>query len=101
MRGDVVVVVDSTTPLRDVEGVALPPPGVLGHVECVNEEDRTVVIDFPISGRHIVAADSLPEGAVVHAYAERIETAGAPLVDLRALPTLESGASQNGIELIR
>ena len=86
MRGDLVVVGDKRSHLVDAHGRPLPPAGVIGSVESVDFDRGELTVDFAIDGRNTIGGDSAAASSLRHGYAERVDVAGAPLLDLRTLP---------------
>ncbi|MGZ4690868.1 MAG: hypothetical protein ACXVL8_02785 [Acidimicrobiia bacterium] len=76
---------------HDLDGAAMPPAGVFGLVEAVNPERRELQVDFAISGRHRIAADTGIGRSLVYGYAEReAEVIRLPAVTPRTAPQLEA-----------
>lgn len=84
--GELVVVGDHRVPLVDLDGVDLPPPGVLGTVIGTDPDAGSFIVDFPIAGTNRFAVHSRAASALEYGYAEVKQRAGAPLIDLRTLP---------------
>lgn len=84
--GDLVMVGEHHMPLVDLDGVELPPAGVLGTVTSTEPDTGIFMVDFPIAGTNRLDVRSPAATALEYGYAEVIGRVGAPLIDLRALP---------------
>lgn len=84
--GDLVLVGEHHLPLVDLDGVELPPPGVLGTVIGTQPDTGIFVVDFPIAGTNRLDVRSPAATALEYGYAEVVGRVGAPLIDLRTLP---------------
>ncbi|MEO8698014.1 MAG: hypothetical protein ABI658_31225, partial [Acidimicrobiales bacterium] len=88
MVGDLVMVADDASDRVDVDGVRLPPVGVLGTVAVLDHDRGEVEIDFSIAGVQRIAAEGPAASAITYGYAELAQRPSAPLIDLRLLPPL-------------
>ena len=84
--GELVIVGEHLVPLVDLDGVELPPPGVLGTVIGTDPDTGSFIVDFPIAGTNRFDVHSRAASALEYGYAEVKQRAGAPLIDLRTLP---------------
>ncbi len=84
--GDLVMVGEHHLALVDLDGVELPPAGVLGTVIRNDPNIGSFVVDFPIAGTNRLDVHSPAAGALEYGYAEVVGQVGAPLIDLRTLP---------------
>ncbi len=92
--GELVMVGHDGDRLLDIEGCELPPAGVLGTVTAIDSDRGNVDVEFPIAGQHRVALESPAASALLYGYAERSTEVGAPLIDLRTLPTAPSTVAE-------
>jgi hypothetical protein len=56
---------------HDSDGISMPSAGVFGVVESMDPQRREIHVDFAISGRHRIAADSNVGRSLIYGYAER------------------------------
>jgi hypothetical protein len=56
--------------LVDVDGVPLPPSGVIGTVEAIDAGSGRIAIDFELFGRVLLDAESEIARALVYDYAD-------------------------------
>lgn len=84
--GDLVMVGEHHVPLVDLDGVDLPPAGVLGTVIRTDPDAESIVVDFTIAGTNRLDVRSLAATTLEYGYAEVVGQPGAPLIDLRTLP---------------
>lgn len=84
--GDLVMVGEDHMPLVDLDGVELPPAGVLGTVARTEPDVGIFMVDFPIAGTNRLDVRSPAATMLEYGYAEVVGRVGAPLIDLRTLP---------------
>ncbi|MGD9693904.1 MAG: hypothetical protein AB7O92_08315 [Acidimicrobiia bacterium] len=84
--GDLVMVGEHHVPLVDLDGVELPPAGVLGTVIRTEPDAGSFVVDFSIAGTNRLDVCSPAATTLGYGYAEVVGQSGAPLIDLRTLP---------------
>lgn len=84
--GDLVMVGEDHMPLVDLDGLELPPAGVLGKVTRTEPDVGIFIVDFPIAGTNRLDVRSPAAAALEYGYAEVVGRVGAPLIDLRTLP---------------
>ena len=84
--GESVVVGGRIDQLFDVDGLELPPSGVMGTIVAIDGSRGFLDVEFPIAGRCRLAAESPAAAALEYGYAERAGLVGAPLIDVRTLP---------------